>query len=72
MADEEAASLLTAQQVHALLQQAFDDVCGLYGRIDTGLGCDTAFAIGEAAGVLSKAKALVGRDIDNKRFTSDG
>jgi hypothetical protein len=26
---------------------------------------DSAFAIGESAGVLAKAKALVGRDIDH-------
>jgi hypothetical protein len=33
----------------------------------TRISTDTAFAIGEAFGVLSKAKELLGRDIDNAK-----
>ena len=29
-----------------------------------GVGNDSAMAIGEAAGILSRARALIGRDID--------
>ena len=57
--------LLTPRQVHAVLAQAYDTVLGLYGRIGTDLGPDTAMSIGEALGVIAKAKALVGRDIDD-------
>jgi hypothetical protein len=62
---------LTPQEVHAVLQQAFDALCGLYGKIGTDLGNDTAFAIGEATGIVAKAKALVGRDIDDKGNRTD-
>lgn len=32
-----------------------------------GLSIDTVFALGEALGIVAKAKALVGRDIDEAR-----
>lgn len=54
--------------LHATLQKAYELVLTL--RVPDwpeGIGSDTAFAIGEAAGILSKAKALVGRDIDDAR-----
>ncbi len=56
---------LGLRQVHRVLQRAYEDVCGLYGDITRDIGSDTAFAIGEATGILAKAKALVGRDIDD-------
>ena len=56
---------LGLRQVHRVLQRAYEDVCGLYGCITRDIGPDTAFAIGEATGILAKAKALVGRDIDD-------
>ena len=54
---------MTPKEIHAVLQQAFDALIALHGQID-GVSPDTAYAIGEATGVLSKAKALLGRDID--------
>jgi hypothetical protein len=62
---------LTPQEVHAVLQQAYESVLCLYGRIGNELGNDTAFAIGEATGIIAKAKALVGRDIDDKGNRTD-
>jgi hypothetical protein len=57
--------------IHATLQRAYDEVATLYRNVD-GVSPDTAFAIGEALGVLSKAKALVGRDIDQAREPKEG
>ena len=54
---------MTAQEIHVELARAYLILAALYGRID-GVSCDSAFAIGEATGVLAKAKALVGRDVD--------
>lgn len=51
--------------VHATLQECFEAMAALYGKCD-GLSTDTVFAIGEATGIIAKAKALVGRDIDDK------
>lgn len=60
------------KQIHANLQAAYE----LMGQVRTQiadmhllLGLDTAFACGEATGVLGKARALVGRDIDQLRAT---
>jgi hypothetical protein len=38
--------------------------------ITSGISPDTAMAIGEAMGAIRKAKALVGRDIDDAERTS--
>ena len=46
------------------LQRAFEDLATYRGALPDGISTDTAFAIGEALGVIAKAKALVGRDID--------
>jgi hypothetical protein len=55
--------------LHALLQRAADELVEFRfrGAVPDSLSSDTAFAIGEALGVLSKAKALVGRDIDDAK-----
>jgi hypothetical protein len=58
---------MTLTEVHAVLQQAFHDVRALHGELGSDVSPDTAFAIGEALGVISRAKALVGRDIDDGR-----
>lgn len=58
---------MTLTEVHAVLQQAFHDVLSLHGELDSDVSPDTAFAIGNALGVIEKAKALVGRDIDQAR-----
>jgi hypothetical protein len=52
-----------AKSAHATLVKAFDLVISTR-LVVAGLSADTAFAIGEAAGALSKARALLGRDID--------
>ncbi len=57
---------MTRREIHAVVQQAYDLMIGLYGKCDD-VSSDSAFAIGEALGVLGKAKALVGRDIDAMR-----
>lgn len=56
---------LTPTQVHAVLQKGFDEIVTLRGHIGNDLGNDTAFAIGESLGMIARAKALVGRDIDD-------
>lgn len=53
-----------AQAIHATLQGIFNELFRV--SLDkNGLSVDTIFALGEALGVVSKAKALVGRDIDD-------
>jgi len=56
---------MTLTEIHAVLQQAYDDVAKLHGNLPDDTRPDSAFAIGEALGQLSKAKALIGRDIDD-------
>ena len=58
--------ILTPEEVHGIIQKSFTLVTELYGNLPN-LSMDTVFSIGEATGVLSKAKALVGRDIDDIR-----
>jgi hypothetical protein len=55
---------LSPEAIHAVLLDAYGRIASLRGNVDTVSG-DSAFAIGECLGQLSKAKALVGRDIDN-------
>jgi hypothetical protein len=52
-----------AETIHATLQFAFEELLRVSGNLD-GLSVDTIFALGEAMGIVSKAKAFVGRDID--------
>lgn len=57
---------MTLKELHEKLQLMFEELGAL--RKDPVLyetGTDTVFALGEVMGVLSKAKALVGRDIDD-------
>jgi hypothetical protein len=57
---------MSKEEIHAILQDAFEKLAALHGQCD-GVSTDTAFAIGEATGLISKAKALIGRDIDTER-----
>ena len=52
---------------HAALTDARDRLLSVYveGGAPEGLSTDSAFAFGEAIGVIAKAKALVRRDIDD-------
>jgi hypothetical protein len=60
MPDAEPSDLANA---HGILASALELVISVRGLLQ-GASSDTLFAAGEAAGVISKAKALVGRDID--------
>lgn len=54
--------------LHSSLHAVHNDLLGLCPAIETeGLSSDTVFAIGEAVGVVSRAKDLVGRCIDDAR-----
>lgn len=55
---------MTPRAIHAVLAETLEKLVGLHGNCDK-VSPDTAFAIGLAAGTIMKAKALVGRDIDN-------
>jgi hypothetical protein len=56
--------MMTLEEVHAVLDQAYQLLASLYQQLPDEIGSDTAFATGESIGVLAKAKALIGRDID--------
>jgi hypothetical protein len=59
---------MTLKELHAALQDAFDTWSRAYERGElplTEIGADTALALGYAMGSISKAKALIGRDIDD-------
>lgn len=60
---------MTLIEIHGVLTSAFHDIAALHGHVDD-VSPDTAFAIGEALGVIAKAKALVGRDIDVGKFAA--
>jgi hypothetical protein len=51
-----------AKDIHRTLQVVFEELLCV-SNFD-GLSLDTIFALGEALGIITKAKALVGRDID--------
>lgn len=54
--------------LHNRVHAVYNDLLGLCDAIGTeGLSSDTVFAIGEAAGIASRAKALVARDIDDAK-----
>jgi hypothetical protein len=57
---------MTLHELHQILQTAFDTVAVVSGDVPDDLSPDSAFAVGAALGTLSKAKALVGRDIDQE------
>ena len=57
-------------KAHAVLTLAYNAMKALYGHIE-GVSPDAAFAMGEALGMLGKAKALVGRDIDQLRTSKE-
>jgi hypothetical protein len=56
-----------AKDIHRTLQIVFEELLRVAQNFD-GLKMDTVFALGEAMGFVSKAKALVGRDIDDARL----
>jgi hypothetical protein len=53
-------------EIYAVLEEAYEKVRTLSGNFEN-VSANSAFAIGEACGILSKAKALVGRDIEDIR-----
>lgn len=53
-------------EIHRILTEAYKLTISLY-PVKHPISSDTAYAIGEAGGILSKAKALVGRYIDDLR-----
>lgn len=53
---------------HATLEAAYLTVLSLRGQLEHA-STDTIFAIGEAAGLIAKAKALLGRDIDQLNWS---
>ena len=55
---------MTLRELHTILQAAFDAIATSMGNVPDGASPDTALAVGYALGSVSKAKALVGRDID--------
>jgi hypothetical protein len=55
---------LPLTEVYATLLEAHDQVARLHGELDNA-SPDSAFACGEALGVLAKAMGLIGRDIDS-------
>lgn len=54
------------RDLHGRLQRAFEELAAFRGALPEGLSSMSAFALGEAVGTISKAKAQVGRDIDER------
>jgi hypothetical protein len=57
---------LSPEAIHAVLFDVYERLTSLRGNVET-VSTDSAYAIGECTGLVAKAKALVGRDIDNDR-----
>ena len=53
-------------ETHRILTEAHALLATLY-PVKAPISADSAFAIGETLGILTRAKALVGRDIDDLR-----
>ena len=51
------------KEAHVKLRAALHEVMDTWHMLD-GASADTLLAAGEAAGIISKAKGLLGRDID--------
>jgi hypothetical protein len=51
-------------EMHGKLRDAWDILLTFY-PVEAGMREDTAFALGQATGLISQAKALIGRDIDD-------
>lgn len=58
---------MTLHELHAILQSAFDVLAGVLDNVPDGTSSDTALAVGYTLGTISRAKALVGRDIDDAK-----
>jgi len=56
---------LDLEMLHSTIILAYNTMILLHGNLPPGTSSDSAHAIGEATGMLAKAKALVGRDIDD-------
>ena len=60
-------------ELHRILQEAYDTLQVVRARgLAMTIGPDTAFALGEALGTIAKAKALVGRDVDQLKSRQGG
>jgi hypothetical protein len=57
---------VTLEAIYENLALAAGLISEVRGALDGTVRADTAFALGEALGILAKAKALVGRDIDER------
>jgi hypothetical protein len=57
---------MTLCELHTILQTAFDALAAVQDDMPDGVSLDTVFALGNALGSISQAKALVGRDIDQQ------
>jgi hypothetical protein len=62
---------MTLRELHAILERAFKELAEVHGQVPEGTGVDSALAVGYTLGCLSKAKALVGRDIDDAKATAE-
>jgi hypothetical protein len=59
------------REAYAALQKAHDAVASILDMEALNvMGPTTVFAIGETLGIIAKAKALVGRDIDDNKTAS--
>lgn len=55
------------KEAHARLEDMLQELVAIATQLPNadGVGKDTYFGLGQAAGLLSKTKALLGRDIDD-------
>ena len=56
---------MTLRELHYSLTAAVEHLLRLHGRLPADISGDSALAIGHATGTLSRAMAMVQRDIDN-------
>jgi hypothetical protein len=57
---------VTLEQIYVRVEVAFDALYAVRGNLDGSIRLDTALALGEALGVVERAKALVERDLDGE------
>lgn len=61
---------MTLQQTFDLLQTIYEQLAITHNKLEHDCSPETAWAIGNACGTVSKAKALVYRDIEVQRLRS--
>ncbi|HSZ88064.1 MAG TPA: hypothetical protein VK822_01685 [Acetobacteraceae bacterium] len=63
---------MTLRELRKRLQTAYDAVAASHGNVPADASNETAFAVGQALGSISKARDLVDRDLYQQQAAAPG